>query len=123
MDLDVLVREFPYAFKSTGIPVWESSVNIGKKIKAVRIAEGLSQPQMAQLIDIPLGSLRDWEQERGVPRSDYLMKITKHERFEKYAFWLTTDKTLPESGQIAPDFSILLECGVIDASDDVQKLA
>ncbi len=98
-------------------------MNIGKKIKAVRIAEGLSQPQMAQLIDIPVGSLRNYEQDRKELKTENLMKITKHERFEKYAFWLTTDKTLPESGQIAPDFSILLECGVIDASDDVQKLA
>lgn len=96
---------------------------IGKKIKAVRIAEGLSQPQMAQLIEIPIGSLRDWEQERRIPGSDFLMKITQHERFDKYAYWLATGKTLPESGQVAPDFSILLECGVIAASDDAQKRA
>ncbi|MFZ3515067.1 transcriptional regulator [Vibrio harveyi] len=98
-------------------------MGVGKKIKAIRVAEGLSQPQMSQLVDIPVGSLRDWEQERGVPRFDYLTEITKHERFEKYAFWLMTDKTLPESGQIAPDFSILLECGVIDASTSEQKRA
>lgn len=98
-------------------------MNLGKKIKAMRIAEGINQIEMAQLVDIPIGTLRDWEQERRIPRGDILMKITKHDRFKKYAFWLTTDETLPESGQIAPDFSILLECGVIDASDDVQKLA
>ncbi len=98
-------------------------MNIGKKIKAVRIAEGLSQPQMAQLIDIPVGSLRNYEQDRKELKTENLMKITKHERFKKYAFWLTTDEVLPESGQVAPDFSILLDCGVIDADDDAQKLA
>lgn len=50
----------------TGNPVQGSSVIIGRKIKAVRVAEGLSQPKMSQLIDIPVGSLRDWEQERGI---------------------------------------------------------
>ncbi|MBE8578662.1 helix-turn-helix domain-containing protein [Vibrio sp. OPT18] len=90
-------------------------MNIGKKIKAIRIAEGLTQPQMAELIDTPIGSLRDWEQERRILGGDALLKITQHERFDKYAYWLTTDKTLPESGQVSPDFSILLDCGVIDA--------
>ncbi len=98
-------------------------MNIGKKIKAIRIAEGLSQSQMAQLVEIKVDSLRDWEQERRIPRSDYLITITSHERFKKYAFWLTTGEVLPESGHVAPDFSILLDCGVIDADDDAQKLA
>lgn len=98
-------------------------MNIGKKIKAVRIAEGLSQTQMAQLIEIPIGSLRDWEQERRVLGSDYLMKITQHEQFKKYTFWLMTGETLPESGQVCPDFSILLELGIISSDADNQKTA
>lgn len=98
-------------------------MEFGKRIKAVRIAEGISQREMAQLIDIPIGTLKNYEQDRNSLTIETVMRITQHERFEKYAFWLTTDKILPESGQIAPDFSILLECGVIDASDDVQKLA
>ncbi|GAL28577.1 hypothetical protein JCM19239_5760 [Vibrio variabilis] len=51
------------------------------------------------------------------------MKITKHERFKKYAYWLMTDEILPESGQIAPDFSILLELGIIGKSTDDKKTA
>lgn len=98
-------------------------MDIGKKIKAIRIAEGLSQSQMAELISTPVGSLRDWEQERRVPGGDGLLKITQHERFDKYAYWLTTNKTLPESGQVAPDFSILLDCGVIDPGTDATKHA
>jgi len=98
-------------------------MEIEKKIKAVRIAEGLSQPEMAQLVDIPVGSLRNYEQGRRELKTENLMKITSNERFEKYAFWLMTDKVLPESGQIAPDFSILLECGVIDADEDAAKRA
>ena len=96
-------------------------MEIGKKIKAVRIAEGLSQPKMAQLVEIPIGSLRDWEQGRGIPRSDYLIKITAHERFKKYALWLTIDEVLPESGQISPDYSILLELGIADIEDSPKR--
>lgn len=43
------------------------------------------------------------------------MLITNNERFEKYTYWLMTGKTLPESGQVCPDFSILSQCGIIDA--------
>ena len=82
-------------------------MELGKKIKAIRIAEKLSQEEMSQLIDISIGAQRDYEQERRIPKGDFLMKITKNERFKKYAYWLVTDEVLPESGQISPDFSIL----------------
>ncbi len=98
-------------------------MNIGKKIKAIRIAEGLSQPKMAQLIDIPVGSLRNYEQDRKELKTENLMKITKNKRFKKYAYWLATDEVLPESGQIAPDFSILLELGIVEDDTDEQKTA
>ncbi len=88
-----------------------------------RITEGLEREDMAQLVDIPRGTIRNYEQGVREPKGETLMKITNHERFKKYAFWLMTGDTLPESGQVSPDFSILLECGVIDASDDAAKRA
>ncbi|MCG9628586.1 helix-turn-helix domain-containing protein [Vibrio mediterranei] len=96
-------------------------MNVGKKIKAIRIAEGLSQPKMAQLIDMPIGTLRNCEQDRTELKIETLMKITKHERFKKYAFWLTTNEVLPESGQISPDYSILLELGIVDVEDSPKR--
>lgn len=98
-------------------------MELGKKIKAIRIAEQLSQDDMAKMIDISIGAQRNYEQERREPKGDFLTKITKHERFEKYAYWLMTDKTLPESGQIAPDFSILLELGIVENDTDDKKTA
>ncbi|WP_299138138.1 helix-turn-helix domain-containing protein [uncultured Vibrio sp.] len=98
-------------------------MNIGKKIKAIRIAEGLKREEISNLTSIPRGTVRNIEQGVGRPSSETLEKITKHERFKKYAFWLMTDETLPESGQIAPDFSILLECGIVNAEDDAAKRA
>ncbi len=98
-------------------------MNLGKKIKAIRIAEGLEREGMSQLVDIPRTTIRNYEQGVREPKGENLEKITKHERFKKYAFWLMTDEVLPESGQIAPDFSILLDCGVIDADEDAAKSA
>ncbi|MEZ9611222.1 helix-turn-helix domain-containing protein [Vibrio sp. 10N.286.45.C10] len=98
-------------------------MELGKKIKAIRIAERLSQEEMSQLIDISVGAQRNYEQERREPKGDFLMKITKHERFKKYTYWLMTDEVLPESGQISPDFSILLELGIVEKVTNDKKLA
>ena len=98
-------------------------MELAKKIKAIRVAEKLSQEEMAQLIDISVGAQRNYEQDRRDPKGDILMRITKHERFKKYAYWLMTDEVLPESGQISPDFSILLELGIVDPNTDVEKSA
>lgn len=98
-------------------------MELGKKIKAIRIAERLSQEEMSQLIDISIGAQRNYEQERRDPKGDILMRITKHERFKKYTYWLMTDEVLPESGQISPDFSILLELGIVEKSTNDKKLA
>lgn len=98
-------------------------MSIGKKIKAIRIAEQLSRSELSELVEIPIGTIRDYEQEKRSPQSEILMKITKHERFKKYAYWLMTDDTLPESGQIAPDFSILLELGIVESDTEGKKTA
>ncbi len=98
-------------------------MDFGKKIKAIRLAEGLEREEMSQLVDIKRGTLRNYEQGVNKPSAEILSKITNHERFEKYTFWLMNNKTLPESGQIAPDFSILLECGVVSAEEPAMKRA
>ncbi|WGW00330.1 helix-turn-helix transcriptional regulator [Vibrio sp. YMD68] len=98
-------------------------MGLGKKIKAVRIAEELSQLDFSQLTDISIDSLRSYENDRRTVNEINMIKVTKHERFKKYAYWLTTDETLPESGQIAPDFSILLELGIVEKSTDDKKSA
>ncbi|EOW9264235.1 helix-turn-helix transcriptional regulator [Vibrio cholerae] len=98
-------------------------MKLGKKIKAIRISEGITQSEMAQLVEMPLISLRNYEQEKRAFSEENLMKITNHERFQKYAFWLMTGKTLPESGQVCPDFSILLELGIVEDDASTQKRA
>ncbi|HAG0017077.1 TPA: helix-turn-helix transcriptional regulator [Salmonella enterica] len=80
-------------------------MNFHEKIKLVRVAEGLSQRQFCQIIDLPLSTLRKYEINSSIPSIQNLMKITKNPRFKKYALWLTTDETAPEVGQIAPSLS------------------
>ncbi len=96
-------------------------MELGKKIKAVRIAEEISQDTLAELTHVPIGTIRNCEQGRSEIGSDALTKITNHERFEKYAYWLVTGKVLPESGQISPDFSILLHLGIIEESQESKR--
>ncbi|WP_234494835.1 helix-turn-helix domain-containing protein [Vibrio maritimus] len=98
-------------------------MDLGKKLKAIRIAEGLTQDEFSQLIDVPLVSVRSYELGKRSVNEKNLMKVTKHERFDKYAYWIATDKTLPESGQIAPDFTILLELGIVEKIDSDKKTA
>lgn len=98
-------------------------MNFGRKFKAMRIAEGLKQAEFAEITEIPIGTIQNYENGKRTVNEVNLKKVTKHEMFKKYAYWLTTDETLPESGQIAPDFSILLECGIVNAEDDAAKRA
>ncbi|QQU56453.1 helix-turn-helix domain-containing protein [Serratia liquefaciens] len=81
------------------------STSLGKKIRDIREAEGLSRSQFAELTGVPEGAQKFYETDRRVLGSDTLLKITQHPRFEKYALWLTTDKTLEAAGQISPSLS------------------
>lgn len=89
-------------------------MEITKKLKAIRLSEGLSRDDFGQLVDIPRGTIRNYEQGVNDPKSETLAKITMHPRFEKYVLWLMTNNTNPEFGQVCPDFSILLSCGLIE---------
>ena len=52
-----------------------------------------------------------------------MLKITNHPELKKYTYWLMTDEVLPESGQISPDFSILLQLGLVESEENVEKRA
>lgn len=82
------------------------STMAGEKIRAIRDAEGLSRQQFFELTGIPAGTQKHYEMGRHKSiGSEILFKITTHPRFQKYALWLMTDTTAPESGQIAPPLS------------------
>ncbi|WP_261151817.1 helix-turn-helix domain-containing protein [Serratia ficaria] len=82
------------------------STDIGKKIRAIRDAEGLTRQEFFELTGIPVGTQKFYETGRrdGVG-SEVLFKITQHNRFEKYTLWLMTGKTSEAVGQISPALS------------------
>ncbi|MBG6244005.1 transcriptional regulator [Candidatus Symbiopectobacterium sp. 'North America'] len=77
-------------------------MKLSEKIKAIRTAEGLSQKKFCEIIALPIGTLTKYETGLFEPGGNALVKITTHQRFQKYTLWLMTDKTAPEAGQIAP---------------------
>jgi transcriptional regulator with XRE-family HTH domain len=48
---------------------------MGKRFKRLREAAGLSQSQLARAADVPVGSLRHWEQGRRTPLLDAAARI------------------------------------------------
>lgn len=80
-------------------------MTISEKIKAIRTAEGLTQLQLSEIIGLSISTLKKIEAGYNDPIWDTMIKITQHPKFEKYTLWLMTDKTAPESGQIAPALS------------------
>ncbi|SPY70811.1 helix-turn-helix domain-containing protein [Providencia alcalifaciens] len=83
-------------------------MDISQKIKAVRQSEKITQQQLSDLAEISLSTLKKIEAGYQEPSVSTLSRITKHPKFEKYALWLISDKTMPEAGQISP---ALAHCG------------
>jgi len=78
------------------------STSIGEKLALVRESERLNRKQLAEITEVPYGSLTYYESGRSIPPTNVIMKILQHPRFTKYTLWFMTDQTSPESGQIAP---------------------
>lgn len=81
-------------------------MTIGKKLREIREAEGLTREELAEITGIPVPTMKRYETGRIANiGSDTLTKYTQHPRFSKYSLWLMTDQIAPESGQISPALS------------------
>ena len=79
------------------------SMLIGEKLKLIRERERLNRPQFFDITGIHPDTLKNWESGKNKSiASDKLELITKSAPFKKYALWLITGETAPESGQISP---------------------
>lgn len=79
-------------------------MEIVERIRPIREAEGLSRDDFARETGMKFQSLVNYESGRNSSiGSEQLAKITEHPRFQKYALWLVTGTTAPESGQISPE--------------------
>ena len=50
---------------------------MGDRLKRLREEAGLSQPKLARAAGVPVGTLRNWEQNLRVPRLDTAFKVAK----------------------------------------------
>jgi transcriptional regulator with XRE-family HTH domain len=50
---------------------------MGDALRRLRQAAGLSQPGLARAAGVPVGTLRNWEQNLRVPRLDTAFKVAK----------------------------------------------
>ncbi|EBH8628334.1 helix-turn-helix transcriptional regulator [Salmonella enterica] len=84
------------------------SNTIGKKIRAIREAEGLTRTQFFELTGILETVQKSYETgKRENIGIETVMKITNHPRFEKYTLWLMSEegKTNESAGQVSPALS------------------
>ncbi|EEF5710359.1 helix-turn-helix domain-containing protein [Salmonella enterica] len=77
----------------------------GKKLRAIRKAEKLTQQQFSDLTGISLATIKNYERGRFEVGLKVIDAVLELERFEKYMMWLMKGKTNPGLGQIAPSLS------------------
>lgn len=78
---------------------------MGEKFRLIREAEGLTRQEFADVVGLPYGTVTNYESRGKQVTEGALMKVAKNPRFKKYAYWLSTDETMPEVGQISPALS------------------
>jgi len=78
------------------------STVFGKKIIEIKDAEGLTRPELCEIVDVPIATMRslDSPSSKSIPKYDIVQKICK--AFPQSTLWLMTDQTNPEAGQISP---------------------
>ena len=52
-------------------------INIGKRIKEIRIEQGLSQQRFGELLSISQDTVSLWEKGKSVPTTEFLIAIAK----------------------------------------------
>lgn len=82
-----------------------NSSSLGVKIRLIRKAEGLNRKELSELLDIPYGTLNNYETKGIQLTEEPILKFINHPRFEKYTLWFMTGKTNEALGQISPTLS------------------
>jgi transcriptional regulator with XRE-family HTH domain len=79
--------------------------HLAVKLRAIRKAEGLTPKEFSLLVNIPVGTVRNYEAGHNGIGLPIVQKILLVERFEKYTLWLMIGKTCEAAGQISPALS------------------
>lgn len=77
----------------------------GKKIRAIRSAEGMTQAAMANECGITLLTIKDIESGDVDLTLSTIERVINTTIFEKYTLWLLLGKTSEAAGQVSPALS------------------
>ncbi len=80
--------------------------SMGEKFRLIRKAEGMTRQEFANTVGLSYDTITNYETRGTQVTEGALMKVAKNPRFKKYAYWLSTDETMPEVGQISPALSL-----------------
>lgn len=80
-----------------------SSSMYGKKLKEMRISEGLTQKQLSEKTGISLGSIKNYESGHSEVGLSVIERVLVIPEFKKYALWLMTDEVNEDTGQSSPE--------------------
>ncbi|OIN08163.1 helix-turn-helix domain-containing protein [Oceanisphaera psychrotolerans] len=76
---------------------------VGKKIRQIREAMGLSRPKFAELLQVPPTTLKNYELGYREVGGAFLVALAQHAELHKYTLWLLSDKTIESVGQVRPE--------------------
>lgn len=80
------------------------SSDLGKKVRAIREAEGMGRHVFCNVTGITKQTLINIEQGRNAPSGKLLAQVTK--AFPQYTMWLMNGQVIEEVGQISPEMEI-----------------
>ncbi|EDE9721775.1 helix-turn-helix transcriptional regulator [Salmonella enterica] len=76
-----------------------------KKLKEIRVSEGLTQAEFADITGVNIGTIKNYESGNREVGLSVVDRVIKSRDFEKYTIWLMTGKTNEAAGQISPSLS------------------
>ncbi|GGY10393.1 transcriptional regulator [Litchfieldella qijiaojingensis] len=94
------------------------SSDLGKKVRAIREAEGMGRQAFCNVTGITKQTLINIEQGRNAPSGKLLAQVTK--AFPQYTMWLMNDQVIEEVGQISP-YAVVAQ--VAEAKGDGYRLS
>ncbi|MBD2811386.1 helix-turn-helix transcriptional regulator [Xenorhabdus sp. Vera] len=77
-------------------------LSVGEKLKLMRESERMSRAEASKEWELKGDALWRYENGKTIPNAEIITSIISHSRFEKYALWFVTGKTIPKGGQVAP---------------------
>ncbi|EBK2972091.1 helix-turn-helix transcriptional regulator [Salmonella enterica] len=73
-----------------------------QKMKAIRLAEGMTQKELSELTGISLGTIKNYESGQNTVGIQVLQRILSQDVFRKYTMWVIHGVADTEIGQVEP---------------------